>query len=115
MSPSIKVRGLRFKAEVSKIKEPGQISHKTIGAWMGILQASYVIHLLPPFYNNFSKRIIKSPKLYFYDTGLACALLGISAPSQLITHSSRGALFENYVINELIKDRFNEGLRSNLF
>jgi len=91
------------------------VDHKTIGAWMGILQASYVIHLLPPFYNNFSKRIIKSPKLYFYDTGLACALLGISAPSQLITHSSRGALFENYVINELIKDRFNKGLRSNLF
>jgi predicted AAA+ superfamily ATPase len=82
---------------------------------MGILQASYVIHLIPPFYNNFSKRIIKSPKLYFYDTGLACALLGISASAQLISHSSRGALFENYVINELIKNRFNKGLRSNLF
>ena len=91
------------------------VDHKTIGAWMGILQASYVIHLIPPFYNNFSKRIIKSPKLYFYDTGLACALLGISASSQLISHSSRGALFENYVINELIKNRFNKGLRSNLF
>ena len=91
------------------------VDHKTIGAWMGILQASYVIHLLPPFYNNFSKRIIKSPKLYFYDTGLVCALLGINASTQLITHSGRGALFENYVINELIKNRFNKGLRSNLF
>ena len=91
------------------------VDHKTIGAWMGILQASYVIHLIPPFYNNFSKRIIKSPKLYFYDTGLSCALLGISASAQLISHSSRGALFENYVINELIKNRFNKGLRSNLF
>jgi predicted AAA+ superfamily ATPase len=91
------------------------VDHKTIGSWMGILQASYVIHLLPPFYNNFSKRIIKSPKLYFFDTGLACALLGISAPSQLTLHSSRGHLFENYMINELIKARFNKGLRSNLF
>lgn len=91
------------------------VDHKTIGAWMGILQASYVIHLLPPFYNNFSKRIIKSPKLYFYDTGLACALLGINGSAQLTTHSSRGALFENYVLNELIKNRFNKGLRSNLF
>ena len=91
------------------------VDHKTIGAWMGILQASYVIHLIPPFYKNFSKRVIKSPKLYFYDTGLACALLGINASAQLISHSSRGALFENYVINELIKNRFNKGLRSNLF
>ncbi len=91
------------------------VDHKTIGAWIGILQASYVIHLLPPFYNNFSKRIIKSPKLYFYDTGLACALLGINSSPLLTNHSSRGALFENYIINELIKKRFNNGLRSNLF
>jgi uncharacterized protein len=91
------------------------VDHKTIGSWLGILQASYVIHLLPPFYNNFSKRIIKSPKLYSFDTGLACALLGISAPSQLTLHSSKGHLFENYIINELIKARFNRGLRSNLF
>lgn len=91
------------------------VDHKTIGAWMGILQASYVIHLLPPFYNNFSKRIIKSPKLYFYDTGLACALLGINSSHELENHASRGALFENYIINELIKKRFNKGLRSNLF
>ena len=91
------------------------VDHKTISAWIGILQTSYVIHLLPPFYNNFSKRIIKSPKLYFYDTGLACALLGINSPEQLTLHSSRGPLFENYIINELIKTRFNKGLRSNLF
>ena len=91
------------------------VDHKTIGSWIGILQTSYVIHLLPPFYNNFSKRIIKSPKLYFYDTGLACALLGINSSSQLSIHSSRGALFENYIINEFIKTRFNKGLRSNLF
>ena len=91
------------------------VDHKTIGSWIGILQASYVIHLLPPYYNNFSKRIVKSPKLYFYDTGLACALLGITSSSQLSLHSSRGPLFENYIVNELIKTRFNKGLRSNLF
>jgi predicted AAA+ superfamily ATPase len=91
------------------------VDHKTIGSWIGILQASYVIHLLPPFYNNFSKRIVKSPKLYFYDTGLACALLGITSSSQLGLHSSRGPLFENYIVNELTKIRFNKGLRSNLF
>jgi predicted AAA+ superfamily ATPase len=91
------------------------VDHKTIGSWIGILQASYIIHLVPPYYNNFSKRIIKSPKLYFYDTGLACALLGITNSEQLTLHSSRGALFENYIINELIKVRFNSGLRSNLF
>jgi len=91
------------------------VDHKTIGAWMGILQASYVIHLLPPFHNNFSKRIIKSPKLYFYDTGLSCALLGINSHAELANHSSRGALFENYIIIELTKKRFNKGLRSNLF
>jgi predicted AAA+ superfamily ATPase len=91
------------------------VDHKTIGSWIGILQASYIIHLLPPFYNNFSKRVTKSPKLYFYDTGLACALLSITSPSQLSLHPSRGSLFENYIINELLKTRFNRGLRSNLF
>ncbi len=91
------------------------VDHKTIGSWIGILQASYVIHLLPPYFNNFSKRIVKSPKLYFYDTGLASSLLGILSPSQLSLHSSRGPLFENYILNELIKRRFNNGLRSNFF
>jgi predicted AAA+ superfamily ATPase len=91
------------------------VDHKTINSWLGILQASYVIHLLPPYYNNFSKRIVKSPKLFFYDTGLACALLGITSSSQMNLHASRGALFENYIVNEMIKMRFNKGLRSNLF
>ena len=70
---------------------------------------------MPPYYNNYSKRMIKSPKLYFYDTGLDSALLGIVSPEQLNLHSSRGALFENYILNELIKSRFNKELRSNLF
>jgi predicted AAA+ superfamily ATPase len=91
------------------------VDHKTIGSWLGILQASYIVHLLPPFYNNFSKRIVKSPKLFFYDTGLACALLGITSPEHLSIHANRGALFENFILNEMVKMRFNKGLRSNLF
>lgn len=91
------------------------IDHKTAQSWISVMQASYIIHLLQPYYNNFSKRIIKSPKLYFYDTGLASYLLGLESDKDLTNHIMRGALFENFIINELIKKRFNQGLRSNLF
>ncbi len=91
------------------------LDHKTIHAWIGILQASYIIHLLPPYYNNFSKRIIKAPKLYFYDSGLVNYLLGIKSSVELSNHPSRGALFENFIVNELLKNRFNKAQRSNLF
>lgn len=91
------------------------IDVKTVQSWLGILQASYIIHLLPPFFQNFNKRIVKTPKLYFYDTGLAAHLLRISDPQALNTHPMRGPLFENFVINELLKDRFNQGMRSNLY
>lgn len=62
-----------------------------------------------------NKRVVKSPRLYFYDTGLACYLLRINDPQTLLTHPARGALFENFIINELIKNRFNAGKRSNLY
>ncbi len=88
---------------------------KTVQSWLGILQASYIIHLLPPYFKNFSKRIIKSPKLYFYDTGLACYLLQIKSPESLINNPIRGALFENFIINEMLKNRFNRAERSNLY
>jgi predicted AAA+ superfamily ATPase len=91
------------------------VDYKTIQSWVGILQASYLIWLLPPYFNNFNKRIVKTPKLYFYDTGLACALLRISEPELLGLHPFRGALFENFILNELLKKRFNQGLRSNLY
>lgn len=91
------------------------IDHKTAQSWLSVMQASYIVHLLPPYYKNYTKRIIKSPKLYFYDTGLACYLLAIEAAKNLINHAQRGALFENYIINELLKTRLNQGLRSNLF
>jgi predicted AAA+ superfamily ATPase len=91
------------------------VDYKTIQSWLGILQASYLVYLLPPYYKNFNKRLTKSAKLYFYDTGLACFLLGIRNHRELISHGSRGALFENFIIAELLKNRHNNGQRSNLF
>lgn len=91
------------------------VSYKTIKEWLSIMQASYIIHLLPPFHNNFNKRILKSPKIYFYDTGLVCYLLGINKPEQLKLHPLRGEIFETFIFSELIKSRFNNGRRSNLY
>ncbi len=88
---------------------------KTVQAWIGVLQASYIIYLLPPYYRNFNKRIVKSPKLYFYDTGLASHLLQIQNTEMLAIHPYRGALFENFIINEMLKNRFNQGKKPNLF
>lgn len=91
------------------------ITHNTAKAWISVLEASYILFLLPPHYRNYNKRLIKSPKIYFYDTGLACLLSGIQQHEQLITHPMRGSLFENFVVSELIKKRFNQGLLSNLY
>jgi uncharacterized protein len=91
------------------------ISIPTIKAWISALQSSFILYLLPPYYENINKRLVKSPKLYFYDTGLACFLLGIEEEKQLERDPSRGSLFENLVINEFVKDRSNKGLESNLF
>ncbi|MBV6426674.1 MAG: hypothetical protein KIPDCIKN_01187 [Haliscomenobacter sp.] len=91
------------------------IDLKTAQGWLGILQASYILFLLPPYYQNFNKRVTKSPKLYFYDTGLAAFLLGIRRPDELALHPYRGPLFENWILLELIKNRFNRGERSNLY
>ena len=91
------------------------MDYKTIQSWLGILQASYIIFLLPPFYKNFNKRVTKTPKLYFYDTGLACSLLRVNDPNLLFQHPFKGALFENFIITELMKNRFNQGQRSNLY
>jgi predicted AAA+ superfamily ATPase len=73
------------------------------------------VHLLPPHHQNFNKRLIKTPKLYFLDTGLATWLLGIQNSEQLATHVQRGALFETWVISELLKARYNAGETSNLY
>ena len=91
------------------------ISHTTARSWLSVLEASYVIFLLQPFYKNFSKRLVKSPKLYFYDVGLAVYLLGIENSEQVTRDPLRGSLFENMVIAEALKYRFNQVKKSNLF
>lgn len=85
------------------------IAVSTATAWLSLLEASYIVYLLKPDDNNYSKRLVKSPKLYFYDTGLACSLLEIKEASQVATHFLRGGLFENLVINEFIKESLNKG------
>ncbi len=91
------------------------VSTHTINEWLSVLQASYIVYLLPSFYENPRKRLIKAPKLYFLDTGLACHLLGIESPKQLIRDKMRGELFENFIVIEALKYRFNKGLGSNLY
>ncbi|MFH0921692.1 MAG: ATP-binding protein [Fibrobacterota bacterium] len=91
------------------------VSYHTIQSWLSILQASYLIFLLQPYYGNIGKRIVKSPKIYFYDTGLAAFLLGIDGKAQIENHPLRGMLFENMVILELMKSRFNRGYDHDLF
>lgn len=85
------------------------IDVKTVQHWLSILHTSYITHTLPPYYRNVGKRIVKAHKLYFYDTGLACFLLGIESVDQLSVHPLRGALFENMVVAEFKKRRFNQG------
>jgi predicted AAA+ superfamily ATPase len=91
------------------------VDAKTINTWMGILEMTFVAFRLQPYHKNFNKRLVKMPKLYFYDTGLAAALLGIENSQQLELNSFRSALFENFVILDLIKQRFNQAKASNLF
>ncbi|MGA8163526.1 MAG: ATP-binding protein [Waddliaceae bacterium] len=91
------------------------ISYQTVKAWISLLEASFIIFMLPPYYRNFSRRVVKSKKLYFIDTGLACNLLQIENSKQLINHYLRGGLFESYVISDLIKQRCNRGKQPNCF
>ncbi len=100
---------------VSALSNECGVDVKTINAWLGILQSSYIIHLLPPHYKNFNKRIVKTPKLYFTDTGLACSLLGIKQINELSNSHFRGSLFENYVIMELLKTKYNRGSQSSIY
>ena len=90
------------------------VSHTTARNWLGVLEASYIAFRLPPFHANVRKRLVKSPKLYFYDVGLAAHLLGIEGADQITTHPLRGALFENMIVVEALKYRLNRGLPANL-
>lgn len=83
------------------------VTYKTIASWIGILEASYIIFRLEPYYKNYGKRVIKSPKIYFYDPGLLCYLLGIDSIDELKGHFAVGQIFENLVIGEVLKNSFN--------
>lgn len=85
------------------------VSQSTAQAWLDLLQTSYIVHLLPPWFTNSSKRLIKSPKLYFYDVGLASWLLGLRSGEQVARDPLWGSLFENLVVMEALKDRYNRG------
>ena len=91
------------------------VSDYTIREWLSILEATYIAFTLQPYYKNFKKRLIKSPKLYFYDTGLACSLLGIRDERDLALHPLKGGLFENFVIVELLKRKLNRGVRPRFY
>lgn len=83
------------------------INHNTARSWLSLLEASFIITLLQPHFNNFNKRLIKAPKLYFWDVGLACHLLGIESSGQIASHPLVGSLFETFVVTELMKQRLN--------
>jgi len=99
---------------LSNLANDAGISHSTAREWMAVLQASYIVYLLPPLYRNIKKRLVKSPKLYFYDVGLASWLCGIENTGHVMNHPLRGHLFENTVVIEALKYRFNQGKRDNL-
>lgn len=91
------------------------ITHNTAAAWISVLEASYIIHLIRPHSRNFTKRLVKMPKLYFCDVGLASWLLGIREPDQIQFHAQRGALFETLIVSDYLKKCYNDGLPSSLF
>jgi len=91
------------------------VDSKTIESWIGLLEASFIVYRLKPHHKNFNKRLVKMPKLYFYDVGLASALLGIQTAEQLDLHPLKGSLFENLVVIEILKNRYNRGKSNNLY
>jgi len=91
------------------------VDTKTILSWLGLLENSYIAYTLQPWYNNMNKRIVKSPKLFFYDTGLLCHLLGIKTLTALKSNSLYGSIFENWVITEIKKNNFNNGINGGLY
>lgn len=100
---------------VNSLSNEAGIDVRTVNAWLGLLQSCYIVHLLPPHHSNFNKRVVKSPKLYFIDSGLACSLLGIRNETELSNSHFRGALFENHVIAEMLKIKNNKGSQTHLY
>ena len=91
------------------------VSVPTIQSWFSVLEQSYIVFRLPPYYKNFGKRITKSPKLYFYDTGLLCYLLNIQSPGDVVNYYQLGALFENLIIADAMKSRYHSGNEPRLY
>lgn len=91
------------------------VDTKTIQSWLGLLENSYVVFQLQPWYNNLNKRIVKSPKLYFYDTGLLCTLLNIRSKEGLKNHPMYGAIFENWCMAEIKKNKCNLGMNNGMY
>lgn len=100
---------------LSSLANDAGITHTTARRWVSILEASFLVTLLRPYHRNFSKRLIKSPKLYFLDTGLLCYLLRIQSPEDLWLHAMRGSVFESFVLSELAKNALNRGDEPNLY
>ena len=105
--------GTEFNA--SALSNAIGVTVKTIQSWLSVLHASYIAYALPPFYENVGKRLVKSPKVYFHDTGLLCHLLNIETEEQLAVHPLRGEIFENMVINNILKNFMNKGKTPQLF
>lgn len=100
---------------VSSLATESGLALSTVKSWLSILEASYVIFLLQPYHVNFNKRLVKMPKLYFYDTALACNLLRITGSDDVYTHYAKGGLFESMIVSDLLKKRYHEGLPPNAY
>jgi predicted AAA+ superfamily ATPase len=100
---------------ITSLANEAEITVPTVKAWLSLLESSYVTFMLKPYHKNYNKRLVKSPKLYFYDTGLVSSLLGLENASQLSTHYLRGELFENMVVSEIVKKHYFEGKEPQLY
>jgi uncharacterized protein len=100
---------------LSSLGNDAGINHTTAKRWISVLEASYIVKLLRPYYHNFNKRLVKSPKLYFLDSGLVSFLLDIQNETQMASHPLKGSIFEGVVISEFLKNRFNGGMVDNLY
>ncbi|MDF1485822.1 ATP-binding protein [Ramlibacter sp. H39-3-26] len=100
---------------LSSLGSDAGVSHATARAWLDLLQTSYIVHVLPPWFTNTSKRLVKSSKLYFHDVGLACWLLGLRTPEQVARDPLLGGLFENLVVIDALKTRYNRGENGEMY
>ncbi|GHV72224.1 ATPase [Bacteroidia bacterium] len=100
---------------ITSLANDADISVNTAKSWLSLLEASYILYFVQPYSGNVNRRLIKSPKLYFYDTGLVCSLLGVESEQQIENFYLKGNLFENFVFSELVKSRYNAGLPTNFY